>query len=339
MPYKEKFTPDASGRKAVVLFAPRIGRDGRIDDRRQEADPIQAALDALAKIGDFRIKGAVWVLTCNNQQTIALQGHLTTLKDVLEVIAGPLATPVAETIKMSNGYIQFMNELGGNNGVEIQGVVGLPGLMVTPRMGKLGDEFLNAARLAVTGRVLTEFLANAAAKSPVLATTFQLGGIASVIQTILSGTPLGWALAAAVGIIPDLLLPEPDPNEHGAVHANRDAVGAWEAFTFGDLGDGRISVLSWLGHLSAEGGGGAGVYANRPQVLEWETWTQLPNGDGTVSFRTHNGHFLCAEMGGGRECQADRRKIGEWEKFRVEPQPNGLWAIRASNGQFVSVQP
>ena len=338
MPYKEKFTPDASGRRAVMLFGPRIGRDGRIDDRRQAADPIQAALDALAKIGELRLEGAVWVLSCDNQQTIALQGHLTTLKDVLEVVAGPLATPIAETIKMSIGYIQFMNALGGHNGVEIQGVVGLPGLMVTPRGGSLANEFLKAGRLAVTGRVLTEFLANAAARSPVLATTFQLGGVAAVIQTILSGTPLGWALAAAVGIIPDLLLPEPDPDEHGAVLADRAAVGVWETFSFCDRGDGTISMLSWLGHFSAQGGGGAGVYANRPQALEWETWTQVPNGDGTVSFRTYNGHYLCAEMGGGRECQADRTQIGAWEKFRLEPQPGNKWAIRASNGQFVSVQ-
>jgi hypothetical protein len=335
---RDGITSGVADRNPVLFQGPHRGPGGQIPDRRDEPDRHQAALDALAKIGDFRIDGLVWVLSCNDQQTKALQGVLASLGSKLTIAAGPLAPKIAVAITLGIGHIQFMNELGGDNGVDINGVVDVPGLIVTPRMGPLASDLMRAARLGVSGRVITEFLANAAAKSPVLATTYQLGGVAAVVKAIQSGTPLGWALAGAVGLVIDLLTPAPDPNSRGAVHADRNAIGPWETFTLGTGGNGSVSLLSWLGHFSADGAGGAGVYANRPEVLPWETWTLVDNGDGTVSFRTLNGHYLCAENGGGRECQANRGQIGAWEKFRIVMLPSGQIALQAHNGQFVSVQ-
>src|SRR5580765_5923106 len=312
--------------------------DGRTLDKR-EWD-----LAKLAEIGDFQIDGLVWVLSCNNEQTIALQSLLATLAPKLVVAAGPYAPYVATAIGASITYIEAMNRWGGNQGVDINGIVGVEGVIVTPRVGKLWGDLIKAARLGVTGRVIIEFLVNAAAKSPAFAAAYEMSGVAIVVNAVQSGTPIGWAVAAGAGLIvtglKDLIFgkPEPDINDHGAVMADRNTVGRWETFTMASTGAGTVWLTGWLGLFSAQGGGGAGVYANRLSPQAWETWTLIDNGDGTVSFKTINGHFLCAEEGGGRECQADRTQIGPWEKFVIVPVSGDQIALRAQNGQFVSVQ-
>lgn len=309
------------------------------NDAAKAAEARKWDLEQLATIGDFKMEGLVWVLSCNNEQTLALQSLITTMAPKLTVAAGPYAPQMATAIGVSLTYIEVMNRIGGNNGVDINGVIGVSGLVVTPRLGKLFGTLLTASRLGVTGRVISEFIANAAASSPALASSLQLSGIAVVIRTINAGTPLGWALAAAAGFVVRLFEPEPDINDHGAVLAKAGQIGEWESFTIGGCGIGdRVSILSWLGHFSAQGGGGAGVYANRPAVGEWEQFRIIDNHDGTYSFQTFNGHYLSAEMGGGRELQANRTQIGEWEKFSVINLPNCQKAIRARNGQFVGVQ-
>ncbi len=314
-------------------------------DEGRKLDKREWDLGKLAEIGDFQIDGIVWVLSCNNEQTIALQSLLATLAPKLVVAAGPYAPYVATAIGASITYIEAMNRWGGNKGVDINGIVGVEGVIVTPRVGKLWGDLIKAARLGVSGLTIIEFLVNAAAKSPAFAAAYQLSGVAIVVNAIESGTPLGWALAAGVGLLSDLGLknlfgkPEPDINDHGAVMADRNTVGQWETFTMASKGAGTVWLTGWLGLFSAQGGGGAGVYANRPSPPQaWETWTLIDNGDGTVSLKTINGHFLCAEEGGGRECQADRTQIGQWEKFVIVPLSDGQIALRAQNGQFISVQ-
>ena len=303
----------------------------KVDERKWD-------LEQLGKIGEFRIEGLVWVLSCNNEQTNALQSLLATLAPKLTVAAGPYAPQVAAAIGASIIYIEMMNRWGGNNGVDINGVVGTLGVIVTPRVGKLWGELLHAGRMGISARTVLDFLVAAAAKSPALATAFQVSGVAAVLSALQSGTPLGWALLIGIGLIPDFLKPQPDVNDHGAVMADRNRVAEWETFTMGSLEGNTVSILSWLGFFSAQNAGGAGVYANRPVIKDWETWTLVNNHDGTVSFRTFNGHYLTAENGGGRECQANRTQIGDWEKFSVVPLPSGQIALQARNGQFVSVQ-
>jgi hypothetical protein len=251
-----------------------------------------------------------------------------------------LGAVVGAALASAVGYIQAMNKLGGNNGVDINGVVGTEGVIVTPRLGKVFTELVQAARVAVSGRTIIDFVIMASARVPALAAALDVPVAASIFSAVESGTPLGWAIAGAVGLVVNLLESAPDPNAHGSVMADRDQAGEWESFLMAQLGSGNaVSLLSWQGLFSAQNGGGQGVYANRPKVGDWETWTLIDNQDGTISLRTHDGHFLCAEQGGGRECQANRTSIGTWEKFYLFNLPSGKVALQTHDRRkYVSVQ-
>jgi hypothetical protein len=190
-----------------------------------------------------------------------------------------------------------------------------------------------------------DWVIKAVGASPALAQALQFGPLAAVSAALAAGSPLGLALAAAalgkaVEEVIGLVCGNPDPDDHGAVLADRTAVGPWETFLMADNGDGTVSLLSHVGLFCAENGGGNGVYANRPQVGPWERWGLIRHGDGAVSLRSVNGHFLVAESGGGRECNANRTEIGGWERFWLVTLPNGRSALKTtSTGHYVSVQP
>lgn len=289
----------------------------------------------------------VWYVSLNNEQTEALEDVLKAGGGSFAVAAAaaPPAAAVFGTISVALlaaiPIIKEMNKLGGHNGVDINGVIGTLGLIVTPRIGKIYGDLINAARLAVKGRTIIDFMIFASTKVPALSAALKIGAVASIVAAVESGTPLGWAIAGTFGVVMDILKPEPDPNEHGAVVADRNQVGPWETFHLGQLGEGnKVALLSHMGCFSAQQGGGQGVYANRPWVKEWETWTLIDNNDGTVSFQTIGGHFLCAENGGDSVCQANRVSIGNWEKFILVNLPDGRVALKTHDkGKFVSVQP
>ncbi len=145
-----------------------------------------------------------------------------------------------------------------------------------------------------------------------------------------------------LGLRLNLLEKAPDPNAHGHIWANRDAADKWESFLLAQVAPGnKVSLLSWQGLFSAQGGGGNDVYANRPTVGDWETWTLIDNNDGTVSFQSFNGNYLSAQLGGGSGAAlyANRTAIGSWEKFYVVNLPDGRIALKThDSGKFVSVQ-
>ena len=290
--------------------------------------------------GDFNHTGPVWWVGLNNDQTEVLEAVLRIGGGSMAVATGPLWPAVGAAIGAAVGYIHLVNKIGGSHGVDINGVIGTEGVIVTPRLGKIYDELIQAARLAVSGRTILDFVLMASAKVPALAAALDVPVAASIFSAVASGTPLGWAIAGAVGLVVNLLESAPDPNAHGAVMADRDQAAQWESFLLGQLGNGnKASLLSWHGIFSAQNGGGQGVYANRTQVGDWETWTLIDNNDGTVSFQTYDGHYLCAEEGGGRECQANRTAIGSWEKFYIVNLPDGKVALKTHDkGKFVSVQ-
>jgi hypothetical protein len=306
--------------------------DGIADAIERRNPPLDPYRD-----GRYGFDGAVWWISLTGEQTRRLQELLAAGGGALAAIPGFHA--IAVQLEASAAYIWAVNELSGNRGVTINGRITSVGVVVTPHWGPLFDTMVHAARLGVSGRTITEFLVQAAAHSPVIAEALRIPVVAQVFGAVLSGTPLGWALAGAMGLAVDLLMPAPNPNEWGAVHANRSAAHKWEAFWLGSLGGDRVALLSWQGHFSAQFGGGAGVYANRPLIGEWETWKLIRNADGTISLQTFTGHFLCAEAGGGRECQANRTVIGDWEKFHLVHLPEGQVALKTKvSGQFVSVQ-
>jgi hypothetical protein len=250
---------------------------------------------------------------------------------------------VAAALFKDAAYIEAVNAIGGHNGVDINGVLGVEGIIVTPRIGgKLFNQLADIVRLEVSGKLITDLFFNAVAKVPSLGAVYDLTGMGVVAHFLGSGTPLGWALYAAasagLGTVINHLLPEPKINDFGHVDANRNEAREWETFTIASHPNGSISLLSHMGYLCAEQGGGDGVFANRPAVGDWEHWQLINNRDGSFSLRTANGHYLTAEGGGGRECNANRTAIGPWEKFHLVPLETGRMALKASNGQFVSVQ-
>jgi hypothetical protein len=308
----------------------------RISDALKPAPP-----PANQATGKFSNTGPVWWLSLDNDQTHLAESLAATAgAAAFAFIPPPFGLAVSGAIEASIPYIEAINKFGGYNGVEINGVVGTLGVIVTPRVGGVYGDLIQAARLSVSGRTIIDFVVMASSKVPQLAAALEIPVVASIFGAVASGTPVGAAIAAALGFFVDKAGPVPDINAHGSVLANRDQAKEWESFLMAQIGQGnQVGLLSWQGLFSAQGGGGAGVYANRPELKEWETWTLIDNNDGTVSFQTINGHFLCAEEGGGRECQANRTAIGNWEKFYIVNLPNGKIALKTHDkGKFVSVQ-
>jgi len=302
------------------------------------ADLVKPAAPTKPADFDFHNTGPVWWVSLNNDQTHDIEVVLATLG----ALAGTVWPPAAIAIGASIPYIELVNKFGGNNGVDINGVIGTQGLIVTPRVGKVYAALIQAARLAVSGRTIVDFLIIASKEVPALGATLNLPVVASVLAAVESGTPLGWALASALGLAVDLLQSAPDPNEHGHIWANRDQPQEWESFILAQVGDGnKVSLLSWQGLFSAQMGGGNDVYANRPQVGDWETWTLIDNNDGTVSFKSFNGNYLSAQEGGGdgMAVYVNRTTIGNWEKFYLVNLTDGKVALKTHDkGKFVSVQ-
>lgn len=316
-----------------------ISTQQRVEDQSvigSFADAVKPAAPEGTGGYDFDHTGPVWWVGLNNDQTENLEGIVA----FLGALAAPFWPPVGAGIAAASGYIEMMNQLGGSNGVDINGVVGTEGLIVTPRVGKFYGELIQAARVAISGRTILDFLVIASGDVPALGAALNLPVVAGVLTAVESGTPLGWAIAGALGLAVDLLSSPPDPNAHGHIWANRDQPQEWESFVLAQIGAGnKVSLLSWQGLFSAQQGGGGDVYANRPQVGDWETWTLIDNNDGTVSFQTFNGNYLSAEQGGGEACYANRTTIGNWEKFYLVNLPDGKVALKTHDqGKFVSVQ-
>lgn len=303
------------------------------------ADVVKPAPPPSNADGDFAHTGPVWWIGLNNDQTHGLEGVLAAGGALLAALAGPLWPVIGAALGASIPYIELMNKLGGSNGVDINGVIGTEGLIVTPRVGKVYADLIQAARLVVSGRTIVDFLIIASGDVPALGATLGIPIVATVLTAVEAGNPLGWALAGALGFAVNLLDTAPDPNQHGHIWANKDTPAQWESFYLAQLGSGnKVSLLSWQGLFSAQNGGGNDVYANRPQVGDWETWTLVDNNDGTVSFESFNGNYLSAQLGGGTALYVNRTTIGTWEKFYVVNLPDGKIALKTHDlGKFVSV--
>lgn len=286
----------------------------------------------------FQNTGPVWWVSLNNDQTHDIEAVMATLA----TMTGAIWPPAGAAIGASIPYIEAVNKFGGSNGVDINGVIGHLGLIVTPRVGKFYEALIQAARLVVSGRTIVDFLIIASKDLPALGATLGIPVVASVLSLVEAGNPLGWALAGALGLATTLIGSEPDPNQHGHIWANRDTAAQWESFIMATIGNGnKVSLLSWQGLFSAQNGGGNDVYANRPQVGDWETWTFVDNNDGTISFRSFNGNYLSAQQGGGdgMAVYVNRTTIGTWEKFILVNLSDGKIALKTHDkGKFVSVQ-
>ena len=289
------------------------------------------------------ITGPVWVVSLTHQQAEAVEGSLGAIAGAT-TLAGPVGAAIAAAVGGAAGIIQLMDAIGGDQGVDIQGVVGVPGVIVTPHASGMFGALVQGARVGAAVATIVEFILKAGSVVPAIAQGLGVQVAATVFAGIEAGTPLGWALEGAVaGTIIKLLEPAPDPNAHGGVHADRTAAGDWERFILAQLPPGNhIALLSWQGLFSAQNGGGGDVYANRPTVGPWETWTLIHNPDQTVSFQSTGGHFLSALNGGGNGsvCTVKATAIGSTERFFLQNLPGGHISIKTHDkGTFLSVQP
>ena len=159
--------------------------------------------------GELQITGPVWWISLNSDQAKDLATALATLGPAAAAIIPPPGFPttwlvISAAVEAAAGYIWLVNELGGDNGVDINGVVGSMGVIVTPRVGKLYDDLIQAARAAIAARTILDFLVMASAKIPAVGAALNLPVVGGIFTAIESGTPLGWALDAAAGLVIDL---------------------------------------------------------------------------------------------------------------------------------------
>jgi len=105
-----------------------------------------------------------------------------------------------------------------------------------------------------------------------------------------------------------------------------------------------VSIRSWLGWFSAEGGGGGAVVGNLPTIGASERFTltdlnggELLEGD-FVTLQAANGMYFCAEGSGGGPVVANRGAAAGWERFVVGLLPNSSISLKAAGGQFLTTE-
>ena len=98
--------------------------------------------------------------------------------------------------------------------------------------------------------------------------------------------------------------------------ANRGGIGPWETFTYIELGNNKVALLSKNNnkYVCAESEGWSPLIANRDGIGPWETFTVLPGHGGEgVGFRAEaNGKIVCSECNGDSFLIANRDGVGPW---------------------------
>lgn len=136
----------------------------------------------------------------------------------------------------------------------------------------------------------------------------------------------------------------------GAVHANRDAIGAWETWSVESRGPDLIALKSVHGkYLCAEGEGGGVVVANRDQAGAWETFGvigELTDGAALSLICVDGRHFLGVGADADHTLNAKnltstifRVAVVEADAPAPSPSPSGpLSRLRMDGLYFVNEQ-
>ncbi len=278
--------------------------------------------------------GPVWnvSLSHNEVDTLSAGGGVAAL-----ALPPPIDVAVATLVS----YIVLIDEIGGGNGVDISGVIGVTGGIVTPNgFGAYGWLVKGAHIVIDAGKNIGEFILKlvASVNPGEIQTVAVLGALATA----------GLPGAVFITILKDIFGGGPPPpdspealNKRGAIKGDRVQIGPWESFVMADIGGGNVALLSWQGYFSAQGGGGSSVYANRPWIGAWEKWTLVRNDDGTVSFRSSNGRYLGTSSFPDHSCFCDQvgNTPGSFTRFRLESLNNGQIALKTIYSRYVSVQP
>jgi hypothetical protein len=250
-----------------------------------------------------------------------------------------LPPPYDAAVEAVIGYISLIDDLGGDQGVDITGVIGTQGVLVTPHvLGAYGWLVKGSGIAVAAGETIANFVIKVAGAIQTVAET--LCSTPAIITAILTGNPV---VGAAAGIITGLFSHNNPPDTTpGAVKANVNAIGAHETFVLIGVGRGndQVALLSWQGFFSAQQGGGAQVYANRAVASIWETWTLINNGDGTVSFRTYDGkHYLGTSSIPDHSCWADQTQNQPrgWCRFTMQHLDGCHVALKTVYGTYMTV--
>jgi hypothetical protein len=222
--------------------------------------PVPPVPDGVPPI-DVQFTGPVWLVSLTHTQCEALEGLLSTSGALLT------AQVVSKVLSALAGMIQTIDAIGGDQGVDVQGVLGVAGVIVTPHgQGMLGQLIAGTSH-GITAAWIVDYLLLTAHAEPAVGAALGITTAASVLAAVMGGISVGVALATALGIDLSHIGSSPDPNEHGGIHADRPKAQEWEMFILSQLGpNNQVALLSWQGLFSAQNGGGADVYANRPQL-------------------------------------------------------------------------
>jgi hypothetical protein len=257
---------------------------------------------------------------------------------------GLLPPPYDVAIEAAISYIALIDSLGGDQGVDITGVVGVQGVLVTPHtLGAYGWLVKGVGVAIAAGETIANFVIKVAGSVKAIAE--EVCNAPAIITAILTGNPvIGAVVGLASGIFGHNNPPDTTP---GAVKANvkvanLNQLTAHETFVLMGVGSGndQAALLSWQGFFSAQQGGGAQVYANRSVASIWETWTLIDNGDGTVSFRAYDGkHYLGTSSIPDHSCWADQTQNQPhgWCRFKMEYLDGCHVALQTVYGTYVTV--
>lgn len=217
---------------------------------------------------------------------------------------------------------KFMDALGGNQGVQFTGVIGVAGVVCTPKL----FEFYG-------------FVAQAAGHVVVFATNLGKTILSAIewIKDNISGVIIG-ALFPITGIFIILHDVWPWGEERGKVQADEDLFRDWEKLMIiaqPHVGPNVVSILTRHGYLIAHGHGAVtgdctdAVDGATHWVMEHTYVDTDRRMAGTVAFRNvRYDRYLCALNGGDADVTCDRQEAHEWESWFMENHRYGLNGLR-----------
>ena len=123
----------------------------------------------------FSLVGNVWVVGLSHQQAEAVEGSLGALAPSIAYVAAvtspcppaaALIAAVGGALGAAAGIIQLMDAIGGDNGVDVQGILGIPGVIVTPHASGIFGTPVEAGRVVVAGATIADLILKAGSTVP-----------------------------------------------------------------------------------------------------------------------------------------------------------------------------
>lgn len=219
-----------------------------------------------------------------------------TRKNPIEQAYPPLA-PLVTTL---GPIIEVMDQIGGNDGVELSGQLDSAIWLVMPKAnGLLGTVISGVQDIS---RIVAHYADSLS------------------LLHLLGITPL-----ATFG------------SHTGEVHFDKNQVGSKELLIMVATTNRQVGLLSANGYYSVNPNNQL-VIANRPHLQAYETWKVRYNDNGSVSFQsTALGTWLRSDRDHYKRMSADQTEISSWGKFTIVPLGSGKIALRDAQGQYASI--